>query len=209
MTGLGNDWEVKQEDFIAVCMKKGGLEYYPRDVKPLADGHSDIVFGVPPGFFTVDIPWLPDDLAGVERYGYGHSDSPEPATGGGGVVNVPTDAPVDPDPGVVLAQEPEGDWEFSLPAPVRNPHGAWVLAEAVGPDGGFWLGKGQVPAEYRSLTGTPKEVEVAVADFRCRQRTDYVDQFLAIMREAQDQFVASNQMQLNAVAASIERYLTQ
>jgi hypothetical protein len=114
-----------------------------------------------------------------------------------------------PDPTALIKASPEGVWDISLPLPVRNPRGAWVLAKLVGPDGEFWLKEGRVPDEYRSLAGRPAEIAVAVADFKCRQRTDYVVRFLDIVREAQERFVTANQPQMSEMAAAIEQHLAQ
>jgi hypothetical protein len=334
VTAQGGDWEVKQEQSIAECMKRQGFTYFPRDVKRLVDGSSDIVWGLPPAFFTIDVPWLPEDLAEVERVGYGRWD-PVEAAAAGPVSQIPDDIPADPnadyvaslsaqarreydvamygpewaeydlstfetvaapevggcagaaweaypepaakaweespeetyrdlialirvqgdpyaraveeegkppdvadflgaaqvdaldaewlacftdeygevvipDPGAFIDPKslPEGAG-ISLPHALRHPHSAWVLAQFVGLDGGFWLEPAppDPPAEYWSLAGRPKEVEIAVADFKCREKTDYVDRFLEIMRTAQEQFVAAHQDELNEMAAVIEQYV--
>jgi hypothetical protein len=77
-----------------------------------------------------------------------------------------------------------------------------------GPEGDPWEGDvRQAPAEYSSLTGTPREIAIAVADFKCRQETDYVDRFLAIEREAQEEFIATHKTQLDEMAAALEAYI--
>ncbi|MDR2374437.1 MAG: hypothetical protein LBD77_10195 [Bifidobacteriaceae bacterium] len=329
--GRGNDWEVKQEESIAACMKRQGFEYRPREVTSLVDGPSDVT-GTPAGSFTIEVPWLPDELADVERHGYGYwslseevasgsvpqvlgeepaEEDPnadyvaslsaqarqeyevamygaawaayDPSTSGagaapemggctgqaweahpypaarllaespamtyGGLIAQLQDqlepdplmdestgqvseflgaARVDalnaewlacftdehgevviPDPTALIAASPDADWDIALPASVRNPRGAWSVAQDLGADGGFWLQPGPAPEEYRSLAGRPAEVAVAVADFKCRQETDYVDRLLEIMRESQEQFVAANRAQLDEMAAALERYLAE
>jgi hypothetical protein len=67
--GEGGDWEVKQEEFIAGCMKDDGFTYYPRQIEPLVEGESDISVR----YRRLNVPWLPEDLADVQRYGYGLS----------------------------------------------------------------------------------------------------------------------------------------
>jgi hypothetical protein len=321
-----SNWEVKQEEFIAACMKKQGFQYEPRDVKALVDGPSDIVGGVPT---TVYVPWLPESRADVERYGYGYYYPPE-ETDHGPISQVDPEIEVEPDPNadyvaslsksarreyevalygadwsaydlssfesaaapemggctgqaweehpapvvrafdespvkstysdlvdeiyiqdapdplswaledesigsvflgaaqidslnsewlecftdeygeVVLPdpdESPKEAMDVVLPAEVHDPHGAWVVAELIGSDGGFWVDVGYAPEEYRSLAARPKEIEVALADFDCRQKTDYLDRYFEIMRDSQNQFIAEHKSELDEMAAAIEQYV--
>jgi hypothetical protein len=310
----GGVWEVKQEEFIASCMKDTGFAYYPRDVKPPARSDGSSGSGAEPGR-RLWVPQLPEELADVERHGYGHSkpaevidnaaaaeqarqgdrneeyvaslsesaqrqykvalmgealaeydlladfDSvPLPDLGGcmGGAAEAhpyplmkamdesPTtlysdlldrlneegwpytvgylgrtelealdtawrecfqaDFPpllVEPAPGVVGVEE--GPVE---PSEQEGPASAWGLAFHTNADGEYWDGDGQdPPVEYLSLTGAPREVAIAVADFKCREQTDYVDRFLAIQRDAQEEFIAANKAELDEMAAALEAYI--
>jgi hypothetical protein len=113
----GGDWEVEQEDFIAACMKEAGFEYQPRAVAPLVEGESDIKAGVR----RLSLPWLAEDLAQVERYGYGYS------TAGEIVENAPLDDPAEPDPNAAyLASLSESARRAYDVAMVGSAHAAYI-----------------------------------------------------------------------------------
>jgi hypothetical protein len=326
MAAGDSDWEVKQEEFVAECMKQQGFKYQPWGVEPQGDGPSDILGGVPT---TVDVPWLPEDRTEVERYGYGYYFPPEqPDHGPLSQVDPEGDAELDPNadyvaslsesarheyevalygadwaaydlsgfesvpapemggctgqawekypsPVVVafdespvqstysdlvdqirvqdapdpyswaLEEQPVGpsflkasqvevlddEWakcfevEFGRPlptpdpllvgdggtvSPITTPDAAWSLALETGPDGEYWHGTGDVlPVEYDSLTGTENEIKIALADFDCRQKTDYVERFFEIMRDSQNQFIAEHKSELDDMAAAIEQYVAE
>jgi hypothetical protein len=100
----GGVWEVKQEEFIAACMKQAGFIYYPREVKPLAAGESST--GLTPAGRRLWVPWLPDDLVDAERYGYSYSKP----------IEVIGNTPV-ADPSV---RDPNEEYVASLSAPARK-----------------------------------------------------------------------------------------
>jgi hypothetical protein len=313
-TADGGAWEVAQEEFIATCMKAAGFVYYPDDVEPLLEeGESAIRVGDR----RLQVPWLPDDPADVERYGYGHyesgdvvyqaspgpaaetdrnaeyvaslgaaaqreyqvalmgagladyvlrgvdADVPLPELGGcmGGadeahpmpMVQAMEESPTTlyedliyqmldeaadpyamkdewdmPSAGTFLRREqidaldtawrecvaedlPEFGWASVVGVATSEfdgPTGAWDSAVRTNPEGEPWSGaSGEEPLEYRSLTGTPREISIAVADFRCRRETDYVDRFLAIEREAQEEFIAAHKSELDEMAAALEAYI--
>jgi hypothetical protein len=91
-----------------------------------------------------------------------------------------------------------------------GPTAAWNLAVNTNEAGESWdpgpEGK-EAPAEYASLTGTSREIAIAVADYRCRVETDYVARFLAIEREAQEEFIAAHQAELDEMVAALEEYI--
>ncbi|MDR2380600.1 MAG: hypothetical protein LBE08_05400, partial [Bifidobacteriaceae bacterium] len=71
-TADGGAWEAEQEEFIASCMKAEGFEYFPR----VADGaEEDAESMIRVGDRRLWVPWLPEDLADVEKYGYGMLES--------------------------------------------------------------------------------------------------------------------------------------
>lgn len=92
--------------------------------------------------------------------------------------------------------------------PSGGPAVAWRLALGTGPEGDRWTGAtDQAPVEYRSLTGAPGEVAIAVADYQCRAETDYVDRLLALETAAQDQFIADHQAELDELTAALRTYV--
>jgi hypothetical protein len=60
------------------------------------------------------------------------------------------------------------------------------------------------PLDQRSLVGSQVEIDVAVADFECRQETDYMDRLISRMREIQDEHLAEHQKELDAFMAAVE-----
>lgn len=308
----GGVWEVKQEEFIAACMKEAGFTYYPREVEPAAEGESPFGSGSGAGR-RLWVPQLPEDLADAERYGYGYSrptesidQAPTSASGEpnrneeyvaslspsaqkqyrvalmgkdlaeyhlvadidtvalpemGGCMGAASEAHPYPmmdamagSPTTLyeglLDQMNEAGWPYNegylgraeldaldaswrecfhadFPAvPIQpgdgdlvgtvefvsgeddGPAGAWNLAFHTNQDGEYFDGDiAAAPAEYSSLTGTPREVAIAVADFKCRAETDYVDRFLAIQREAQEEFIAAHKSELDEMAAALEAYI--
>ncbi|MDR1442391.1 MAG: hypothetical protein LBJ02_08415 [Bifidobacteriaceae bacterium] len=94
-----------------------------------------------------------------------------------------------------------------IPGPLVGPSSAWNAAVDSGPDGDYWLKPEQATAEYQSLTGTPREIDIAVADFKCREETSYVDRVLEILRESQERFIAAHKSELDEMAAAIEQYV--
>jgi hypothetical protein len=62
--------------------------------------------------------------------------------------------------------------------------------------------------DQRSLSGTGPEIALALADFDCREQTDYMGRMVAMHREAEEQVVKDNQEALedllNQVEARIE-----
>ncbi|MDR2378297.1 MAG: hypothetical protein LBD70_02550, partial [Bifidobacteriaceae bacterium] len=312
----GGTWEVEQEEFTAQCMKGKGFTYYPRQVEASTAGESD----VKAGFHGLMVPWLPDDLADVERYGYGHfspdvlpsqdltalepaapdpnaqyvaalsasaqaaykaalygaehaayssedflPDTAAPPIGGcmgdailahpmpllevvdqspltayddlieqlGNQAGSPYAAeflrraevdaldtawrqcfeqdfslagpPAGQDTGVLMPDPAEPEPEPSL---WNGPSAAWDLALLTDADGNYWDGDvAAAPLAYSSLTGTPREVAIAVADYKCRSQTDYVNRFTDIKRAAQEEFIAAHKAQLDQLAAALEAYV--
>ncbi|MCL1838703.1 MAG: hypothetical protein FWG47_05235 [Propionibacteriaceae bacterium] len=62
------------------------------------------------------------------------------------------------------------------------------------------------PLDERSLLGTPQELEIAVADFDCREETDYLNRFAQVQIELERTFVEKNKKQLDAMLAFAEQY---
>jgi hypothetical protein len=105
--------------------------------------------------------------------------------------------------------EPEGSRIAGAPtSDADGPTGAWSMAFNTNQDGEWWTGlPDKIPLEYASLTGTPREIAIAVADFKCRQETDYIQRFLTLQREAQEEFVAKHKSELDQMVAALEDYL--
>jgi hypothetical protein len=102
---------------------------------------------------------------------------------------------------------PLGDAE-PVPSEEDGPASAWYLAFSTNADGDHFGGDvALAPTEYSSMTGTPREIAIAVADFKCRERTDYVTRFLAIQRAAQEEFIAAHKDELDEMAAALEDYI--
>jgi hypothetical protein len=311
----GGVWEVKQEKYIAECMKAAGFEYYPNEVEPLVEGESDIKVGER----TLMVAWLPEDLASVERYGYGYYGSDDSLS-----KVIPTAEPVEvnqneeyvdslsasaqkeydialmgpelaeynletdidskllPEMGGCMGQASEkhpyplvGAMEESPSARYKDlldlmgeeasdpysvafarreeidalndawldcfeqgfpiarsdvtqlglnaeevaeakaamgefngPSSAWDLAIHTNAEGKYWEGHAdQAPDEYKSLTGTPREIAIAVVDYKCREKTDYVNRFLAIEREAEEEFITAHKTELDEMVAALEDYI--
>jgi hypothetical protein len=103
-------------------------------------------------------------------------------------------------PGAGSADVPSGRFD--------GPAGAWSLAIHTDQDGNYWTAETDPPPDYSTLTGTPREIAIALADFNCRSATDYVTSFLAIERTSQEQFIAAHQAEVDEMAAALEQYIS-
>lgn len=106
----------------------------------------------------------------------------------------------------------EAGYDVSAPAgypapPVPGPMEGWNLAVITGADGmAHWSQVGtatsDLPEDERALIGTEAEHAIAVADFDCRAKTDYVKRFTAALRSAQEEFVDRRGDDLAAMEAA-------
>jgi hypothetical protein len=97
-----------------------------------------------------------------------------------------------------------------VPSELDGPTSAWDLAFYTNSEGEYWDGGPEgkaAPAGYESLSATPREIAIAVADFKCRQETEYLERFLGIQRQAQEEFIAAHQAELNEMAAAMGDYI--
>lgn len=62
------------------------------------------------------------------------------------------------------------------------------------------------PAEERSLLGTEIEVQIALADYDCRQESGYMERYLAIQIELESEFVEQHHTQLDEMMAFAEEH---
>jgi hypothetical protein len=97
----------------------------------------------------------------------------------------------------------------AAPIMFDGPTAAWELALNTNAAGEYWDGDpSQTPGAYLSLIGTPREVAIAVADYQCRQQTDYLNRLGELLRQAQEEFLAAHQAQLDEMAAAMEQYIS-
>lgn len=98
---------------------------------------------------------------------------------------------------------------------VDDPTGAVSVAMMTAPDGSQyqdWPDPGDsvdavtIPAEYRSLVGSQLEIDIAVADFKCRQQTDYVNRYASIQADAEARYVADHQREFDKMLAALEAF---
>jgi len=99
--------------------------------------------------------------------------------------------------GVMSADDWRADPDLS------GPMNAFWLAVATGPDGSRIGGNGD--DDHSTLVGSSAEIAIAVADFSCRQETDYVNQFATIQAQNEDQWVAAHQTMLDQMVATWEQ----
>ncbi|MDR1442392.1 MAG: hypothetical protein LBJ02_08420 [Bifidobacteriaceae bacterium] len=149
-SATGGEWEAKQEEDIAECMKGEGFEYYPKDIAPAADGPSDIAGGAPS---TLQVPWLPDDLALVEQYGYGRL-SPNTTEWPGASQADPEASPA-PDPNADYAESlsPQARHEYDV-ALMGAEFAAYDLADyetVAAPEMGGCMGRAWEAHPYPAL----------------------------------------------------------
>jgi hypothetical protein len=95
-------------------------------------------------------------------------------------------------------------------SPHRLPAFAHIEAFETDPDGdrvdydAYAEDHESIPLDQRSLVGSQAEIDVAVADFECRQETDYMDRLISRMREIQEEHLAKHQKELDAFMAAVE-----
>jgi hypothetical protein len=93
-------------------------------------------------------------------------------------------------------------------SPYRLPTLALMRATQTGSDGSVLdpaTAPENVPADQMRLTGSEAEVQVAVADFECRQQTNYLNTYLARVREMQEEFIRNNRDELERFKAAVEQ----
>jgi hypothetical protein len=95
-----------------------------------------------------------------------------------------------------------------------GPEALFWLAIETGADGSvlaeetMWtLPTESIPEDQKSLIGSAPEHDIAVADFRCRTQTDYVDRYLAILLRLESHFVATHQAELDEFMDAADRLL--
>jgi hypothetical protein len=59
--------------------------------------------------------------------------------------------------------------------------------------------------DQKALVGSPPEVAVAAADFRCRQQTDYLNRYVAIVVDLENQYIAAHREELDQLLATWEQ----
>ncbi|MCL2784832.1 MAG: hypothetical protein FWD55_05235 [Propionibacteriaceae bacterium] len=62
------------------------------------------------------------------------------------------------------------------------------------------------PEEERSLLGTQAEVQIALADFDCREESNYLERYLAIQIDLESAFVDQHRAQLDEMLAFADQH---
>jgi hypothetical protein len=75
-----------------------------------------------------------------------------------------------------------------------TPAVAWEFARHLGPDDSQWL-----DGDQALLRAGPAQVQVALADWDCRERTDYIGRLLEVQIAAEQRFLEQNYAQLEAM----------
>ncbi|MDR2973219.1 MAG: hypothetical protein LBV00_00700 [Propionibacteriaceae bacterium] len=65
---------------------------------------------------------------------------------------------------------------------------------------------GDIPNEAKSLLGTEPERKIAVDDFDCRVKTDYMDRLMTIRVARDEQFITEHQTELDRLVAAAESW---
>jgi hypothetical protein len=63
----------------------------------------------------------------------------------------------------------------------------------------------EVPAEDALLTGRPRQLAIALADYDCREETDYLSRILEIQNDVEQRFVDKNRDQLEEMRSAAAR----
>jgi hypothetical protein len=71
------------------------------------------------------------------------------------------------------------------------------------------LGVDDIALDQRSLVGSQAERDIAVADFKCRQQTDYVNRYAAAVAAVQQRYLDGHRAKLDAALAQIEQLAAQ
>jgi hypothetical protein len=91
-----------------------------------------------------------------------------------------------------------------------GPGGLFDVAMRTGPDGAVYeppagLGNAEdIPEEQASLVGSQHERDIALVDFGCRQETNYVDRYAAVIIRYQKAYLEAHQGELDKMMAQIE-----
>ena len=62
----------------------------------------------------------------------------------------------------------------------------------------------EIPLDRKLLVGSAPEIEIALADFDCRAKTDYESRLAAIQKEHEDKLVVANQQDLDRLLAAVD-----
>ncbi|MDR1187092.1 MAG: hypothetical protein LBK95_06510 [Bifidobacteriaceae bacterium] len=92
-------------------------------------------------------------------------------------------------------------------SPFRPPTLAMITATLTGADGIVATpsaGEPDFGEDQQRLIGSQAEIAIAVADFECRQETDYMDTLIGRTRAMQEEFIAENQEALDQFMAAVE-----
>jgi hypothetical protein len=65
---------------------------------------------------------------------------------------------------------------------------------------------GETPVEYRSLLGSDPEIRIAVVDFKCRQKVDFVNRWAQIQADVQQDYIDQHKTELDRMLAQIEQF---
>lgn len=92
------------------------------------------------------------------------------------------------------------------PGPWDGPMEAVQIAFRTGADGvAAELGDNDPERlDQQSLVGSEPEIRIALADFDCRAATDYLDRFVAVQREREQEFLRTHRAQLDRLLADLE-----
>jgi hypothetical protein len=106
----------------------------------------------------------------------------------------------------------DSTWDLSE---VSDPNSMIGLASSTAPDGSRfdWAAAGgavaldAIPTEQQTLVGSEIEIAIAVADFKCRQETDYVNQFAAVLVDIETKHLQQYGEELDRALAQLEELL--
>lgn len=93
------------------------------------------------------------------------------------------------------------DWQAD--PDLSGPMNAFWIAVATAPDGTRDDGSGD--DEHSTLTGSPLEIAIAVADFSCREQTNYLSRFATIQARSEAAWIADHKTMLDQMVATWEQ----
>ncbi|MEA5052608.1 MAG: hypothetical protein VB093_04070 [Propionicimonas sp.] len=91
--------------------------------------------------------------------------------------------------------------------PWDGPIQAYVRAQMTSPSGDVAeAGEGDtsVPDDQTRLVGSDPERQIALRDFDCREKTDYLSRFMQVQRELEQAFVDANRKELDKMVALVD-----
>jgi hypothetical protein len=153
-----------------------------------------------------DTAWYMDQFRGMS----GATAAMEPVEGeassGGGVVyQPPADARIAQlNSEWFTCMREAGQLKDAQEAATTTITAAFWSAIRTGADGSVDAGSDNAPLDQRSLIGSPLEIAIALADFDCRAKTDYVNRFAQVWVELEQRYVDQHRAELDNMVATWE-----